>query len=149
MANRSQSEINWPHVLEPLSGYLWLGAQLASDKQKKLFLPLDSAFNFGPALSSNRTVADLVKEALKSWPGEWEETSDPKALHEAKFLNLATGKVFHLLQWQPVWGFEESVASTISWYREHFYNSLDACNLTYKQISQYTTSAKSQGLPWV
>src|SRR5690606_10903870 len=50
----------WQHVLEPLSGYLWLGARLAKspagiDISANPECPaLASAFNFGPALSSNR-----------------------------------------------------------------------------------------------
>ena len=42
-----------------------------------------SALNFGPGLDSNRTVREVVTKVLKHWPGQWEDPSDPKALHEA------------------------------------------------------------------
>src|SRR5581483_7589798 len=74
----------WQFVLEPLSGYLWLAAVLMQPSlrpyEARLF---NSAFNFGPNLDSNRTVADLVTTVLKQWPGSWEDKSDPNAVHEA------------------------------------------------------------------
>ena len=116
----------WQHVLEPLSGYLQLAATLATDQG--LALPpatYQSGFNFGPALTSNKTVAELVLEILKHWPGSWEDRSDASALHEAVKLNLSTDKAFHLLQWEPRWDFQQTVRHTIEWYR-----SSDACRST-------------------
>lgn len=105
----------WQHVLEPLGGYLCLAAALADGVH-----PSDEvwgSFNFGPTLASNRTVAELVQEVLKTWEGAWEDRSDPNALHEASKLNLTIDKAFHLLGWQPKWGFEKTVAATVEWYR--------------------------------
>ncbi len=138
----------WQHVLEPLSGYLWLAASLASDPGSPATAPLASAFNFGPALTSNRSVAALVQEVLKHWPGRWEDRSDPHAVHEAKLLNLATDKAYHFLQWQPVWSFEETIAHTVSWYRDVSETSAQAHGLTLQHIEDYTTAARAQNLPW-
>ena len=141
----------WQHVLEPLSGYLSLGARLAGasgDEQQQL----STAFNFGPALTSNRTVAQLVEELLKHWPGEWIDRSDPKAVHEATLLNLATDKAFHLLQWRPVWSFEETVAETARWYRHAHQggaNSTEALlRLTREQIRDYECRAARTAVSW-
>ncbi len=109
----------WQHVLEPLSGYLHLGAALAHSGN--LDFPPEtyaSGFNFGPALASNRTVAELVQEILLHWPGLWEDKSDPHALHEAVKLNLATDKAHHLLGWSPRWDFKQTIDKTVSWYRD-------------------------------
>jgi len=84
---------------KPLSGYLWLGACLANSGFSPFDSHLVSSFNFGPVLASNRTVADLVQEVLKHWPGRWEDKSEPAAVHEAKLLNLATDKAHHMLNW--------------------------------------------------
>lgn len=138
----------WQHVLEPLSGYLWLGAALSADERPAYASPLASAFNFGPALTSNRTVATLVQEVLKHWPGKWEDRSDPKAVHEAKLLNLATDKAFHFLKWQPVWNFEKTIAQTVGWYRDCVTGTTDARTLTTRQIAEYASTAKTMGLPW-
>ena len=130
----------WQHVLEPLSGYLQLAATLATDTG----LPLppqtyQGGFNFGPALPSNRTVAELVLEILKHWPGTWEDRSDPAAPHEAVKLNLATDKAFHLLQWEPRWDFEQTVRQTIEWYRSSAgcRSAADFRALTSNQIHAY------------
>lgn len=52
----------WQHVLEPISGYLNLGAEL--NKNIKLH---GEAFNFGPKAEQNRTVEDLLIDLSKYW----------------------------------------------------------------------------------
>jgi CDP-glucose 4,6-dehydratase len=139
----------WQHVLEPLSGYLWLAASLADpalNAQRNLE-PLASAFNFGPNLTSNHTVAELVAELLTHTGGEWSDASDPNALHEASKLNLATDKAFHLLGWQPIWNFAETISRTAEWYlAEH--SGQDPAGLTRSQISAYEADAATKALPW-
>jgi len=135
----------WQHVLEPLSGYLWLGALLANHREE--YSELASGFNFGPSLSSNRTVAELVQELIKHTGGSWADASDPNARHEASKLNLATDKAFHLLQWQPVWSFEETIARTAEWYLGEA-GGEDPLALTRQQIAAYQSSALSKGLRW-
>jgi CDP-glucose 4,6-dehydratase len=147
----------WQHVLEPLSGYLWLGAALAADKRlgDKSLHPFHfpaaiyrSAFNFGPALASNKTVAELVQEILKHWPGEWLDKSDPNAPHEAKLLNLATDKAHHFLGWSPAWSFAETIVQTVRWYREAADPKADIQGLTSGQIAAYTAAASAAGIAW-
>lgn len=141
----------WQHVLEPLSGYLWLGSALAQPQVSGFkFQPsvYQSAFNFGPALASNRTVAELVQEILKHWPGRWEDKSDPNAPHEAKLLNLATDKAHHLLGWSPAWPFAETISRTVAWYRQSSDASVDIHALTTGQIAAYTAFARAAGLAW-
>lgn len=139
----------WQHVLEPLSGYLWLGAALA--RPDLLGRPDGAVFctavNFGPNLPSNRTVAQLVEELLKHVPGSWVDQSDPQAPHEASKLNLAIDKAFHLLEWQPVWDFEETVARTASWYVREA-QGVPPATLCAEQIESYTRAAGAKGLRW-
>jgi CDP-glucose 4,6-dehydratase len=111
----------WQHVLEPLSGYLHLAAELSRALEHERFDRLQeicSPFNFGPPITSNRTVEQLVVELLKHWPGSWEEFEDPNAKHEAGLLNLTIDKAYHTLGWQPRWSFEEAVKQTVDWYRQ-------------------------------
>lgn len=138
----------WQHVLEPLSGYLWLGACLSNAQLSNFNPQLTSAFNFGPTLSSNCTVAELVQEILKHWPGRWEDRSDPQAVHEAKLLNLATDKAHHILHWRPVWTFEAAIAETINWYRDAFARPAAVPELTQRQIVTYIGQAREQGIKW-
>lgn len=107
----------WQHVLEPLSGYLWLAAHLHEPKLSEYPNSyICSAFNFGPELDSNRTVADLVESLLKHTGGNWADVSSPVQPHEAYKLNLAIDKAFHVLGWRPTWKFDTCVEQTAHWY---------------------------------
>ncbi len=139
----------WQHVLEPLSGYLWIGAVLANPDLVGYDTPdpFAGGFNFGPALTSNRTVADLVEELIRHTGGSWEDHSDPGAPHEASKLNLAIDKAFHLLQWSPVWDFETTLAATASWYTTAA-TSGNEPELTRVQIANYVEAARACALRW-
>jgi CDP-glucose 4,6-dehydratase len=137
----------WQHVLEPLSGYLWLAARLSAHSGAQLS-PLASSFNFGPNLTSNRSVADLVAEILKHCPGNWEDLTLPNPLHEASLLNLAIDKAFHHLGWQPVWDFPAAVKQTIDWYLQAALDPKSAVALTQNQIVRYAADAQALNLAW-
>ena len=143
----------WQHVLEPLSGYLWLGARIHQaevSQDKEVTMRLASAFNFGPDLSANRTVAQLVEELLRHWPGRWEDRSPANAPHEAQALNLSIDKAHHLLGWSPTWSFNEAIARTATWYRDTLADpTTQAAKLTLAQISDYTEAARRAGAMWV
>ncbi len=113
----------WQHVLEPLGGYLLLGAKLEDARGKKDAVEIAryaQAFNFGPNPDANRCVRDLVEEVLKYWPGKWEQIHQEKHLKEAPLLSLAIDKARETLGWQPRWDFAETVRETVKWYREEF-----------------------------
>ncbi len=151
LVRNSRATRPWQHVLEPLSGYLWLAASLADPKLRRCKLPLlASAFNFGPDRDSNRTVAELVEEVLKHWPGRWQDKTDPGAPHEAGLLQLSTDKAYALLRWFPVWSFSEAVAGTVDWYRnaQHLAGAREFQKQTQAQIARYIDSARSLRAPW-
>ncbi|MBX9742855.1 MAG: CDP-glucose 4,6-dehydratase [Chthoniobacterales bacterium] len=132
----------WQHVLEPLSGYLWLGASLQKRPE------LATAFNFGPNPQEHYRVFDLVEELLKHWPGRWHDASDPTALHEATCLHLSIDKAASLLVWRPIWSFKETVAQTIKWYRSYHEQPTMALKVTQQQIAAYVAEAYEKGLAW-
>lgn len=141
----------WQHVLEPLSGYLWLASRLlevSSSPQSDTVRALTSAFNFGPELSSNQSVRHLVEEILKHWPGTWSDRSTPNALHEATLLNLSHEKAIQQLGWKPVWDFSTTIARTVDWYHHNTVTAADTIKLTTDDITAYTTAARTRGLPW-
>ena len=139
----------WQHVLEPLSGYLWLAAVLANPAlvAGRPDAELASAFNFGPRREANRNVKDLVEEMLKHWTGSWVDRHEPGALHEARLLNLDTSKAQRLLGWEPVWSFEQSIAATVEWYRKSA-TPADARRLTDDQIQKYSVCAREVSMAW-
>ena len=136
----------WQHVLEPLSGYLWLGALLSQPSTQNS--QLASAFNFGPDREANRTVRELVEEILKHWPGEWVDKSNPNAVHEAKLLHLVTTKAKRELGWQPVWNFSETTRETIGWYHVVSKSPSRAHEILAQDIADYCAAAKTKKLPW-
>jgi CDP-glucose 4,6-dehydratase len=133
----------WQHVLEPLSGYLALAARLAADDGETVA----TAFNFGPSKTSNQPVARLVEEILRHWPGTWDDQTDPAAVHEATQLHLNTDRAFARLDWQPVWGFADTVRETVRWYKS-VGDGADPLALTRSQIETYRAAAAAQGVAW-
>ena len=120
------------HVLDPLCGYLRLGAALLQDPRAR------SAFNFGPADDSHRSVEQLVTEILLHWPGEWRDATQPGAVHEAKLLHLSVEKACAVLGWRPVWNFSRGLRETVDWYRRAANESnVNIPAMTQAQIAAY------------
>jgi CDP-glucose 4,6-dehydratase len=135
----------WQHVLDCLSGYLWLGARLPES-------PVDSewtCFNFGPGPGAALSVEHVVREFLRWWPGRWEGQPDPNALHEAGYLNLAIDKAVQLLDWAPVWDLPMTLRRTAEWYRaRHVDKTKDLAGFSGAQIAAYEEAAQARGLAW-
>jgi CDP-glucose 4,6-dehydratase len=127
----------WQHVLEPLGGYLILGNRLLTGNLAELD-KYCGAFNFGPTVSSNRTVETLVKEIIKNWGKGVFTYNKEDAVHEANLLSISIDKAFNLLQWHPVWGFEETVKNTVLWYKKNLENHGSVLDITNYQINKYS-----------
>ncbi len=136
----------WQHVLECISGYLWLGALLGTTRGPGR---LASAFNFGPEPSSRQSVRKLVEELFRTWPGEWSDGSEPGGPHEAKLLSLSIEKAGALLGWYPCWGFGEAVQRTMAWYRErHDIKNANMLEFSWRQVDEYVEAAAGKKLRW-
>ena len=136
----------WQHVLEPLSGYLALGTELAENEGRH-----GEAYNFGPPANQNYSVRLLIDEMAKYWDYvRWNDISKSKEhLHEAGLLKLNCDKALFDLKWEPTMQFEETVRMTVEWYKA-FYESNEASmyNVTNKQIAEYTQLANERGADW-
>lgn len=135
----------WQHVLEPLAGYLWLGALLAGAEG-----PAHAeAWNFGPEPDDIRTVGDLASALLDRWgqPG-WSDGTIAEAPHEAGLLRLAIGKARDRLGWRPVWDFDATVARTADWYAAVLANPEAARDACLADLDAYCAEAAGAGLPW-
>lgn len=137
----------WQHVLEPLSGYLWLGACLDSGREGMN----GEAFNFGPRGEVNQPVSRLIEEMAKTWPGgTW--SPDPEAISgktEAGLLKLSCDKALHRLGWRPTLDFAETVAMTTEWYRAYYLGDADMLHLTNRQLDTYVRTAALRDAPWM
>lgn len=133
----------WQHVLEPLGGYLLLGARLmgvgTADRAR-----FCEAWNFGPRAENSQTVATLATAMVQAWgAGGWDAVPEADAPHEASLLRLAIDKAGAVLGWTPRWGFYQTCARTAAWYRAR-HAGLSAAALrefTLGQIQDYMDAA--------
>jgi CDP-glucose 4,6-dehydratase len=149
----------WQHVLEPLGGYLLLGARLEEARVRgsgEELARVAQAFNFGPQPEANRNVRDLVEEIVRYWPGMWEQVPQEKHLPEAPLLSLAIDKAKAGLGWEPRWDFAETVFQTAAWYQDYFRQGSNAAAgsmiaFTQRQIEAYMKSPplKPAGSIWM
>jgi CDP-glucose 4,6-dehydratase len=136
----------WQHVLEPLSGYLWLGACLTGNQGKSLS---GESFNFGPDASVNHPVKTLIENLASHWPGaKWGIDTQTQAMKEAGLLKLSCDKALYHLQWQASMTFAETVEMTATWYRD-YYQGADAKTLTQNQIKTYMQLATQRKQVWM
>lgn len=129
----------WQHVLEPLQGYLLLGAHLLADPGR-----YSSAWNFGPAGEDVATVRDVVAAVVAAWgEGSWDDVGagDREAPHEARLLLLSSEKARHALGWRPRWDRDRAIAETVAWYRGWLACPADARRLCERQLDAYEASA--------
>ncbi len=139
----------WQHVLEPLSGYLHLGARLFAGTESPR--PLSGeAFNFGPAADVNNTVAEVADALAAHWPGFRAEMdrAAPAGMKESTLLKLCCDKALALLGWKATLDFEECIRYTAEWYRACRAGEADMFAFTQGQISAYTTAAQARGAVW-
>ena len=137
----------WQHVLEPLSGYLWLGARLWQQADHLT----GEAFNFGPEAHVNQTVAELLDAMAVRWPDvQWQVPEGfEHGGHEATLLKLSCDKALFHLSWRAVLQFPETVAFTVDWYRTWHGGQQDLHGYTVGQIEQYCALAQARGVPWL
>ena len=137
----------WQHVLEPLSGYLSLGAALASNPGLH-----GEAFNFGPKAEQNHTVLQLLGNLAEEW-GASDGRSMIKVVesvpfHEAGLLKLNCDKALSRLKWEPNLGYAETVRFVGDWYRGFYKDDADMFAITQSQISHYERFGLTRGRIW-
>lgn len=127
----------WQHVLEPLGGYLLLGARLSGGADRARYV---GAWNFGPPEADVRSVAELVDEVVRAWgTGSWAAVTEPGAPAETAALLLNTEKARRELRWTARWDLPRTVSATVDWYRAQ-HQGADAnalADLCRRQIAEY------------
>jgi CDP-glucose 4,6-dehydratase len=126
----------WQHVLEPLSGYLTLGALL--QQRDDAGLAARGPWNFGPTIPNSRSAGAVVAAVIRDWgAGEWTQPPEDGGGHEATMLRLAIDKAQVRLGWYPRWDFDDAIRRTVDWYRA-YYAGADVAAATVAQIADYT-----------
>ena len=143
----------WQLVLEPLSGYLWLGAHLLGAR-KGPFETRGEAYNFGPAANVNNTVAEVVEALALHWPGFRSEMdkAGQAGMKECTLLKLCCDKALAHLGWKATLTFEETIRFTAEWYHR-FYRGDGAkqgsmLDFSLGQIAAYVNAAEQREQLW-
>lgn len=138
----------WQHVLEPLSGYLALGAGLLNGQSAAWA----EGWNFGPLPGNVRTVRELAEGVIAAWGfGSWENTGDARQLHEANLLRLSIDQAVARMNWGPVWNFEQTVRYTALGYQNLRKNAGDpeaVRRVMTEEIERYVAEAKALDVKW-
>lgn len=163
----------WQHVLDALSGYLWLCAGLltaaddrclgtGSAKPEAHDHALCSGWNFGPDETDAAgavTVWQIAQQLLKALGrGKLQDLSaqaQPQSgaavasrEKETQHLALSIAKARAGLGWRPTWTTAEAVEHTAGWYRRVMIQGHNAAGVTDEQWAGYVRDAAARGLPW-
>ncbi|UOR03954.1 CDP-glucose 4,6-dehydratase [Hymenobacter aerilatus] len=123
----------WQHVLEPLGGYLLLGAKLAVEP-----LRYGGSWNFGPYAEDNKVVEELVQTALQIWgSGTYNKPVLTNQPHEAGLLKLDISKAVGGLGWKPQYLAEQAIAKTLEWYKAFHEQRAAIQQFTVQQINAF------------
>tara|TARA_A100001015_G_scaffold55141_1_gene60583 strand:- start:1373 stop:2440 length:1068 start_codon:yes stop_codon:yes gene_type:complete len=121
----------WQHVLDVLNGYIVLASQLRLNKKLH-----GESFNFGPSISKNLRVIDILKISKKIWPEIRWSVKKEKKFFENTLLQLNSNKAKKILKWKCLLTSEETVALTIEWYRKYFFKK-NIMSLSKQQIKYF------------
>jgi len=136
----------WQHVLEPLSGYLMLGATLSKSSHCQ-----GEAFNFGPQnVVPSQTVGDIIGEIAKKWDKiEYSFVTDTNNRKpESGLLKLNCDKAVECLNWRPVLTFDETIDFVVRWYKDYVVSPNEDTGFTSQQIELYSELANNRNIKW-
>jgi CDP-glucose 4,6-dehydratase len=105
----------WQYVLEPVGGYLLLGALMGRKGAK-----FAGAWNFGPSEGNVLNVEGVVGRVVEEWGSGGYVVSGGRHPHEANILKLNSSKARRLLGWKSTYGIAETVGRTVGWYRSFY-----------------------------
>ena len=152
-------------MLEPLSGYLWLGAKLFAAHRDAVksgkgdgchegFRLDGEAFNFGPSSDASHTVADVVQSLESQWSGFGSkmDLAGQAGMKECTLLKLCCDKALAHLGWKATLTFEETIRFTAEWYHR-FYRGDGAkqgsmLDFSLGQIAAYVNAAEQREQLW-
>lgn len=124
----------WQHVLEPLRGYLLLGARLMDGDKE-----FAEGWNFGPDSGDAIPVGDLAKKMVAAWGKGTIALQPPNsnALHEAGILMLNIEKARSGLGYRPILDIDAAIRLSTDWYSAAMDDPARAASLCADQIHSY------------
>ena len=133
----------WQHVLESLSGYLWLGAKLLSEGTA-----VAEAWNFGPLEQKGVSAQQITEKLIELWgSGSWTHTQPDLAKVETNQLRLNWDKAASRLNWQPIYSWEQALVEIVTWFKA-FQAEENIHEVCQAHINDYAQLARLMNLPW-
>mgnify|MGYP001423688733 CR=1 FL=1 len=128
----------WQHVMDALSGYLYLAYNLS--KNKKLN---GQSFNFSNNKITNLTVKQFLIKFKKNWKKSKWKLLKKSSFHENNLLQLNSIKAKKLLKWKNTLSLDETINLTSEWYLNHYKNNKI---LTIDQIKFFLSLNESSNI---
>jgi CDP-glucose 4,6-dehydratase len=131
----------WQHVLEAISGYLQLAANIK--KNKKLH---GEVFNFGPSNTKNYKVLFVVKLMKKYWNKvSWKiENKNKNSFYESKLLKINSNKAKIKLKWTSILNINETISMVADWYKNYYMFPQKIYKISFNQIKKYEKLLKER-----
>lgn len=136
----------WQHVLEPLSGYLWLAVLMTQDPDR-----FASSYNFGPRANEPAApVTSIVESLLAAWDGSKSRMVIERDTSNAEMpvLRVDSTRAESVLRWSPAWPLTDAIANTAAWYRRYYETRGPMFDYSVAQIHEYTETAREKGVAW-
>ena len=108
-------------------------------------------WNFGPDNTADLTVSAVVTRFVQAWgAGEWQDLSEPGAVHEAATLRLCCDKAANYLGWRNALAMEQTIEMTAEWYKMFYRGAAQESVYSFcaKQIFEYEKTAREMSLRW-
>ncbi len=124
----------WQHVLEPLAGYLTLCEKIYNNGGQ-----YGGSWNFGPNKDSAKNVEWIARKFKDIWGDSFEYVINNSEFnaHEANFLELDSTKAIKKLGWNRKYNIDQTINTTIDWYRSFLSNEPSIIDFTLNQIDEY------------
>ena len=128
----------WQHVLDPIIGYVKVAENYGQGAAVQ-------SFNFGPK-DESLSVMEVCKIAEEKLGIKIEFAQDIiKSSHEATLLDLDSTKARKLLDWNNLWSQQESVSSTLNWWKSVCSGELSATEACARDLNfAATLTAKTE-----
>jgi CDP-glucose 4,6-dehydratase len=133
----------WQHVLEPLSGYLLLGAKLLAGERR-----FADGWNFAPHGHVVAPVSKVVERAKQVWDKFEYRIVPDETLHEDTLLKLDSSKAHLRLGWGETWTIDETFEATVGWYRDFYETPGGTRERSLKDLNRYVEDAEARNVAW-
>ncbi|MAH97746.1 MAG: CDP-glucose 4,6-dehydratase [Euryarchaeota archaeon] len=132
----------WQHVLDCLSGYLFLGQLLIESKIKS-----GSSWNISNKIQRKINVLNLVNMFRKKIFLKNIKFKKDNSIIETANLKISSKKIYNLHGWHNTLTINDSINKTVEWYSNYLNPKIN--NLSAKQLDEYIKLAKKRKRKWI